>query len=405
MTRDRSSLLGTAAAGFAVFLAFAGVFWMSAKRATEVRPSPPEWAEVVSEAGSWHVLPLAALVLCVVLLVAGRWVEARFVLVSVVGAGVLMYAARVILQAVGADKDGGRLSDYPSGHMAATTALVASVTAVVWFRSERARVRALPVAIAATLILVMSWARVASGGHTPLDVVGGIALALAWVAVCLLVLPPVEGHEVRRTPALVAMLAIGLVGFAALAVLYSHEPLATIDGDVAERVAEDLPRWIEWAARPLSWLGGWIGLTLLGIAATVLLLRERAWLDLGFFLGAYVGSQLVVVLILKDWFGRPRPDGSAIPLPDSYSFPSGHATAGAASLGALTVLVSERVPSHRARVWVWTLAAVLGVAIGLSRIALGVHYVTDVLAGWCLGVAWLAACLLVRDAIGQRSDR
>jgi undecaprenyl-diphosphatase len=68
------------------------------------------------------------------------------------------------------------------------------------------------------------------------------------------------------------------------------------------------------------------------------------------------------------------------------------------------VLVSERLPSRRARVWLWSAVVVLGLAVGLSRIALDVHYVTDVLAGWCLGLAWLAACLLARDAIRARRD-
>ena len=195
---------------------------------------------------------------------------------------------------------------------------------------------------------------------------------------------------------------VASAGFVALAVLYHHEPLASVDGDVARWVASDLPGWVEWVARPLSWLGGWIGLTALGVAAAVLLVHERAWLDLAFFAAAYVGSQLVVAL-LKDWFDRPRPDvGSTVPLPESAAFPSGHATAGVASLGALAVLAGERLPSRRARAWLWGAVVVLGVAIGLSRIALNVHFVTDVLAGWCLGLAWLAACLLGREALRRR---
>jgi undecaprenyl-diphosphatase len=198
------------------------------------------------------------------------------------------------------------------------------------------------------------------------------------------------------------LLAAGVVGFVALAALYDEEPLASVDADVAEWVASDLPGWAEWLARPFSWLGGWIGLTALGVAAAVLLVHERAWLDLAFLAAAYLGSQLVVAL-LKEWFGRPRPDvGSAVPLPESAAFPSGHATAAVASIGALAVLAAERLRSRRARAWLWAAVVVLGVAVGLSRIALNVHFVTDVLAGWCLGLAWLAACLLGREALRRR---
>jgi undecaprenyl-diphosphatase len=180
---------------------------------------------------------------------------------------------------------------------------------------------------------------------------------------------------------------------------YDDDPLATVDGEVAEWVADELQVWVEWLARPFSWLGGWIGLAALGVAAFVLLVRERTWLDLTFFLAAFVGSQLVVAL-LKAWIDRPRPDvGSAVPLPETAAFPSGHATAGVASIGALAVLASERLPSRRSRVLLWSVVAVLGVAVGLSRIALNVHYVTDVIAGWCLGLAWLAACLLARERL------
>jgi undecaprenyl-diphosphatase len=209
-----------------------------------------------------------------------------------------------------------------------------------------------------------------------------------------------------RQRILLAALVGGVVGFMLLAVGYEHDPLATVDRETAEWVAANLPEVVEWTARPFSWLGGWIGLTVLGGAAGVLLVRERAWLDLAFFLTAFVGSQLAASVV-KGWFDRSRPDaGSAVPLPDSASFPSAHATAGVASLGAVAVLVAERLPSRRARVWVWSLVVVVGIAVGLSRIALNVHFVTDVLAGWCLGLAWLAACLLVRDIVrGSISQR
>jgi membrane-associated phospholipid phosphatase len=196
-----------------------------------------------------------------------------------------------------------------------------------------------------------------------------------------------------------ALVAGGLAAFVVLAIGYHHEPLATIDGEVARWVSASLPEVLEWVARPFSWLGGWIGLTALGVVAGVVLVRERAWLDLGFFLVAFVGSQLAVSLA-KEGFDRARPDlGSAVPLPESASFPSGHAAAGAASLGALAVLGAERLPSRRERTVLWAVTAALGLAVGLSRIALGVHFVTDVVAGWCFGVAWLAACLLARDAL------
>jgi membrane-associated phospholipid phosphatase len=199
--------------------------------------------------------------------------------------------------------------------------------------------------------------------------------------------------------------AVALAGFAVLAAAYDREPLAGVDAEVADWVSASLPVGLELAARPFSWLGGWIGLTALGVVAAVFLVRERAWLDLGFFLVAYVGSQ-VAVMVLKAWFDRPRPDvGSAVPLPESAAFPSGHAAAGVASLGALAVLVTARLPDRRARLWTWIVLLVVGLAVGLSRIALNVHHVTDVLAGWCFGLAWLAACLLVRDWLRGRAVR
>ena len=204
-----------------------------------------------------------------------------------------------------------------------------------------------------------------------------------------------------RTSLLVLLLA-GLGGFFVLAATYEHDPLATLDREVAEWVAGSMPPWGAWLARPPSWAGGWIGITALGIVLGIVLVRERAWIDFGFLLATFAGSAIAVAL-LKARFDRARPDvGSAVDLPSSASFPSGHATAAVSSLGAAAVLVGERLPSRRARTWLWVIVAVASLAIGVSRVVLNVHYVTDVVAGWCFGLAWLAACLLVRDAVGRR---
>ena len=201
---------------------------------------------------------------------------------------------------------------------------------------------------------------------------------------------------------LFAVLLASVAVFGLLAIAYDHEPFATVDPEIADWIAARLPAWAETLARPFSWIGGWIGLTALGIAAAVLLVRERAWLDLAFFAVAFIGSQ-VVVMLLKEGFDRPRPDlGSTVPLPSSSAFPSGHAAAGVASLGALTVLAGERLPSRRARRSLWSISIALGLAIGLSRIALNVHFASDVVAGWCFGIAWLAGCLLARDLVRSR---
>jgi undecaprenyl-diphosphatase len=192
---------------------------------------------------------------------------------------------------------------------------------------------------------------------------------------------------------------VALAAFVLLALAYDREPLSTMDANVAEWVATSLPRGLELAARPLSWLGGWVGITVLTVVAVTFLAHERNWIDQTFVLLVVIGSQVAVAL-LKAWFDRPRPDaGSAVPLPESAAFPSGHAVSGVAVFGAVAVLLAERIPNPRARTWLWTGAAIIGVAVGLSRIALNVHYVTDVLAGWCFGLAWLAACLLVRDRL------
>jgi len=377
------------------------VFWLGGGESQGIWPIP-RWTQVVGGLGGPGVLPLATLVLALAIGLVGTWTQARFLVISVAGAGLVMYAARVLLQVWGADPDGGHLSDFPSGHAAATTALAGALLVIVWSATTGRGARVASATGALVAIAAVSTARVIGGFHTPLDIAGGIALAVWWLALATLAAPPDGSRWLSRTQLLVVLLAVGVGGFVLLATLYDREPFSSVDADVARRVAQSMPGWAEAIARPFSWVGGVVGVVAVCLVAAVVLGRERSWLDLGFLLVAVVGSH-VLAYAFKEWFDRPRPDaGAAIPLPHSPSFPSGHATTGVVVVGAVAVLLSERVSGRRARTWVWAAAAVLAVGIGLSRIVLNVHYVTDVVGGWCLGLAWLAACLLVSDRLARR---
>lgn len=116
------------------------------------------------------------------------------------------------------------------------------------------------------------------------------------------------------------------------------------------------------------------------------------------------GAVLVVVTLagaglldtlLKLGFARARPTAFFdYPLPLSHSFPSGHAFFAGSFFGGLALLVSPRVHSQVARWAVWVITALLILLIGMSRIYLGVHYPSDVLAGYAAATIWVAAVAL-----------
>src|SRR5665213_3446594 len=115
--------------------------------------------------------------------------------------------------------------------------------------------------------------------------------------------------------------------------------------------------------------------------------RPAAWLAI-----AVIGS-VILDVSLKLSFHRPRPIPFVGVVPQSYSFPSGHALSSFCFYGVLAGLVCARIQSTAIRIFVWTAAAALVLAIGLSRIYLGVHYPTDVVAGYIAAAAWVSALL------------
>jgi membrane-associated phospholipid phosphatase len=194
---------------------------------------------------------------------------------------------------------------------------------------------------------------------------------------------------------LVGALVAGLATFAALtASVVDGGRLDGPDTDVARWVARSMPGWAEWLARPPTWLGGFVGITFVVAATTIWLIRRRAILWAAAVVIVALGSHLLIA-VTKEGYGRARPDaGSAIALPQSLSYPSGHALAGIAVFGLLGLIAGAHVRTRARHAAAVAAGFGLGVASGASCVVLNVHYVTDVLAGWCYGLAWLAACLL-----------
>jgi len=153
--------------------------------------------------------------------------------------------------------------------------------------------------------------------------------------------------------------------------------------------------WLLPVARSVTDLGSIPFLSAVTVAVLGLLaLQHRyavCWLVL-----ASVGGGMIVSTVLKHLFARPRP--SLVPhLTEvaSLSFPSGHSMLSAVTYLTLGALLARTTSHFRLKICILSLATLLSVAIGLSRIYLGVHYPTDVLAGWCAGLAWALICAVI----------
>jgi membrane-associated phospholipid phosphatase len=134
----------------------------------------------------------------------------------------------------------------------------------------------------------------------------------------------------------------------------------------------------------------------------IVLWRASRRVDAMFVALAVIGIT-VLVAVLKAVYQRARPDlGSSIPLPHSYSLPSGHAATAVVLYGALGLLLAERARSRiRAAAWL-AAAVVIALAIGTSRIFLDVQFVSDVAAGFAVGLAFLCCCAIVRDVLSAQ---
>lgn len=162
------------------------------------------------------------------------------------------------------------------------------------------------------------------------------------------------------------------------------------------------PPWLAEVGRDLTALGGVAGLCLITAAVAGYLLICHKYRALGLLLFATV-SGLLLSTWLKNLFHRPRP--TVVPhlsYVSSASFPSGHSMLSAVVYLTLGSLLARLVEQRRLKVYFLGVALVLTFLVGVSRVYMGVHYPTDVLAGWSAGLVWALACGLLARWLQQR---
>jgi undecaprenyl-diphosphatase len=156
------------------------------------------------------------------------------------------------------------------------------------------------------------------------------------------------------------------------------------------------------AMRGISFLGSTIFLTTATIGVLIWFASRKWGREAKLFAITMIGASLLNVT-LKLAFKRVRPEPFfGLLAPESYSFPSGHSLASFCFYGALAAILSGRIQRRKVRLALWVLAVTMFLLIGFSRIYLGVHYTTDVIAGFAAALIWI---LVVRFAELQLARR
>jgi undecaprenyl-diphosphatase len=208
--------------------------------------------------------------------------------------------------------------------------------------------------------------------------------------------------EPGSAPIIGATLAVGLVASALALALFvwlgllirsGHPTPFDLAGRAAVRALEHPTlSAIMWGA---SVYGAPVRLSPVGLLAVAVFLyrgwRRGALLVLVTLVGAWVLDTGLKLLFAR---ARPRPFFDFYPAPESYSFPSGHALFSVCFFGGLAVLLTHRVNGRALQAAVWVVAVALILLIGGSRVYLGVHYPTDVVGGYAVGIAWVSAVAL-----------
>jgi undecaprenyl-diphosphatase len=207
-----------------------------------------------------------------------------------------------------------------------------------------------------------------------------------------------------------AYLAVGLVVFAAMTLLFAaisedvvnHEPLSAADTPISRWVHAHGSPGLTTAMRLATSLGSTLTVTGIAVFLSLYLLWRRRPYWLAIVVSSVAGGALLNWL-LKIAVQRPRPQfDDPILTFTGYSFPSGHTMMASVLYGVVAAYLCAETPDWGRRVLTLVSASVLIALVGCSRVYLGAHYVSDVLGAMAEGLAWLSLCLTVAYAIWQK---
>jgi undecaprenyl-diphosphatase len=152
----------------------------------------------------------------------------------------------------------------------------------------------------------------------------------------------------------------------------------------------------------ITMLGSTLFLSILCVSVFIIFIVKN-WKRAAVLLMTTMAGAVILNFVLKVSFSRIRPvPFFDTPLPDSYSFPSGHSLYAVCFYSVLAWLVAARIQNKSLRILIWSLAVLLALLIGLSRIYLGVHYPSDVIAGFAAATVWILTVILIDFTLKER---
>ncbi len=164
------------------------------------------------------------------------------------------------------------------------------------------------------------------------------------------------------------------------------------------------PEWVTDAMKDITSLGSGTVIVLVTLFVTGYLLLRKKYYWLGLVLIATIGGALLV-WGLKEFIGRTRPTVVTHLLEEkSLSFPSGHSMMSAIVYLTQATLLSRIEENRKAKIYIISVALLLTFLIGISRVYIGVHYPTDVLAGWIAGISWALLCWYIASLLEKRNN-